>query len=139
MSKAEEFLNALSENEGIRTYITNHTIEEGEGEIDVLTTAARHFGYEVTRDDLEKVLSDRQRQILAGVATAEEAIVELSDDQISWVSGGLSRDKCEDTYEWYGVFTCWTTDACMETVITYHKYDKCSKSVNPSCRANVTE
>ena len=139
MSNAEKFLQALGESEEIRAYIAEHALDEGMDKTDGLVAVAQRFGHDVSKEELEGVLAARREQIQAGAAAAEDAVIELTDEELSVVSGGLARDVCEDTYSSDGVFTCWTKDACMSTAITYWKYDKCAKSINPSCRNNVTQ
>ena len=112
--------------------------EEGMDKTDGLVAVARHFGYDVSKDELDATLKAKSEEVRASMRVAEDAVLELADEELGKVSGGLSRDVCEDTYSAIGIFTCWTEDACMETVITYWKFDKCTNAVNPSCVNKVT-
>ena len=132
MTRAEQFLRALKENEEIRKYIAEHKPEEGVREEEALVKLAQEFGFEITEEELKEALRARVEKTQETRKQAEAAAVELSIEDLAAVSGGhpdcpenswmCDEDyrhnyRCDDTYEkdeW-----CWSTDWCDAIIICY--------------------
>lgn len=138
MGNAEKFLRALGKREEIRRYMLKCPLENGMDETDRLVVVARHFGYDVAKSELDVALKAMGEEVRASMEAAEDAVYELTDEELDMLSGGLSRDVCEDSYSASDIFTCWTLDGCMSTVVTYWQFDRCTNSINPSCVYKVT-
>ena len=117
MAHVEEFLKALSEREEIRTFIGEHPLEDEEHRMAALASVAQHFGYDVTEEDLTEAIEARMTSIATSKGEAEEAVAELSSEDLNTVVAGKGDLNCKDTYESYD--NCWSTDSCAAIVDCY--------------------
>lgn len=125
-NNATEFLNAINENEEIRKYMESYVLPEGVAKEDALVEVAAHFGFELTKEELEEAARLRQEELKAAASDAEAAISELSLDQLDQVAGGGDRPDCSSSYE--NKENCWFSDGCDHIVNHYSEYE-CHHSV----------
>ena len=124
-SKAEKFLNALSENAEIQAFLKDYTLPEGTDKEEALVEIAQRFGYDITREELAQAFEARSQAIEAAGQVAEKAAEELSADQLDHVAGGLHGNyECETSYN--DRENCWYDDACDFAFTMYSGY-LCSK------------
>ena len=114
MTNAEKFLQALTENEEIRKYLSENALEEGTSKEDGLVAVAEKFGYDITKEELIKAFNERAAQIKASKTEAEDA--ELKIEDLEAAAGG--QTKCKDTYK-NEKENCWSTDRCDLIVECY--------------------
>jgi hypothetical protein len=111
MNKADEFLKALRENPEIRAYAESHELPEGKSYEDGLAELAKHFGFDVAKEELGDALKAAREKIREGRIAAEDAIRELDTDEIAKVVGGAKGNaRCEETFEYDE--NCWKCDKC---------------------------
>lgn len=138
-NSAVEFLNAIHEDPEIRKYMKGCALPEGTAKEDALVDVAAHFGYEITKEELEEAARRRQEELIAASSEAEAAIRELQPDELDQVAGGevIIRDEtseagtikgrpkkwlpeCEVTYE--HAENCWWDDGCDAAFNIYTHY-----------------
>ena len=116
MTNAEKFLQALTENEEIRKYLSENALEEGTSKEDGLVAVAEKFGYDITKEELIKAFNERAAQIKASKTEAEDA--ELKIEDLEAAAGGKGHSSCKDTYK-NEKENCWSTDRCDLIVECY--------------------
>ena len=70
-------MDAISGNAEIREYLETYQLPEGMDQEDCLMEVAAKFGYECTKEELK-----------AAMAAAEDAVREISPDELAQVAGG---------------------------------------------------
>ena len=133
-NKAELFLDALRENAEVRAYMADYAIPEGMDKENGLIAVAAHFGYEITKEELEAALEKQAGVLDAARQAAEAAVEELSVDDLDNVAGGggvgvanqglkkpeKENDECKSTYQ--DAENCWYNDGCDNVNNMYTDY-----------------
>lgn len=139
-TKAGLFLDALSENAEIQAYLQGYALPEGVDKDDALLDIAKHFGYEITKEELAGEAAQRRETLDTARQTAEKEVEELSADDLDKVAGGsgigvancLGTPKtvefnegdypdCKYTYK--DKENCWLNDACDCAIYMYEDYN----------------
>ena len=108
----------------IRAYLQDYTLPEGMKKEDAMVEIARHFGYDITKEELIESSRARCKALEEAGQAAEKAVEELSVDQLDSVAGGKDNENCKDTFK--DQENCWWEDGCDVNYNTYSGYN-CNK------------
>ena len=81
-------MDAISGNAEIREYLETYQLPEGMDQEDCLMEVAAKFGYECTKEELKEAYAGKVEELKAAMAAAEDAVREISPDELAQVAGG---------------------------------------------------